>query len=141
MTGAERGQLSIRPTSKTLERLRQRARLVGQKHTTLAERYVAEGVLMDEHPGVHFVDGAMGRRPAVMGTGLDVSEIVEVAKDNDGSIEEAAAYLEIDPHLVSIAVRYYGSNQGEIDEWIARARELNEREEVRWRAAQAAIST
>lgn len=75
---------------------------------------------MDEHPGVHFVDGAMGRRAAVMGTGLDVWEIVEVAKENDGSIEEAAGYLEIDPRIVEIAVRYYGSNQEEIDGWIAR---------------------
>jgi uncharacterized protein (DUF433 family) len=141
MTRTERGQLSIRPSSRTLERLRERARLLGQKHTVLAERYLAEGVLMDEHPGIHFVDGPMGRRPAVMGTGLDVWEIVEVAKDNDGSIEETAAYLEIDPRLVETAIRYYGSNQEEIDDWMARGRELNEREEARWRAAQAAIST
>lgn len=141
MTRTERGQLSIRPSSRTLERLRERARLLGQKHTVLAERYLAEGVLMDEHPGIHFVDGPMGRRPAVMGTGLDVWEIVEVAKDNDGSIEETAAYLEIDPRLVETAIRYYGSNQEEIDDWMARGRELSEREEARWRAAQAAIST
>lgn len=136
----ERGQLSIRPSSRTLERLRERARLLGQKHTVLAERYVAEGVLMDEHPGVHFIDGAMGRRAAVIGTGLDVWEIVDVAKDNGGSIEQAAAYLEIDPRLVQIAVGYYGSNQDEIDGWIARLRELSEREEARWRAAHAAIT-
>jgi uncharacterized protein (DUF433 family) len=141
MTRTERGQLSIRPSSRTLERLRERARLLGQKHTVLAERYLAEGVLMDEHPGIHFVDGSMGRRPAVMGTGLDVWEIVEVAKDNDGSIEETAAYLEIDPRQVETAIRYYGSSQEEIDDWMARGRELNEREEARWRAAQAAIST
>lgn len=138
---APRGQLSIRPSSRTLDRLRERARLLGQKHTVLAERYLAEGVLMDEHPGVHFVDGAMGRRPAIMGTGLDVWEIVEVAKDNDGSVDEAASYLEIDPRLVEIAVRYYGSNQEEIDDWRARTHEFNDREEARWRAAQAAIRT
>ena len=67
MTSVERGQLSLRPSAATLARLRERARLLGQKHTVLAERYVAEGVLMDEHPGIHFVDGPMGRRPALMG--------------------------------------------------------------------------
>lgn len=141
MVDAERGQLSLRPSTRTLARLRDRARLTGQKHTVLAERYVAEGVLMDEHPGVHFVDGPMGRRPALLGTGLDVWQVVEVAKGNDGSIETAAAYLEIDPRLVETAVRYYGANKDEIDEWIARARELNEREEASWRAAQAALSS
>ena len=140
MSSVERGQLSLRPSARTLERLRERARLLGQKHTVLAERYVAEGVLMDEHPGVHFVDGPMGRRPAVMGTGLDVWEIIAVAKENAGSVEEAAAYLEIDPRLVERATRYYGSNQAEIDDWMARVHDLNESEEAKWRAARDALS-
>lgn len=137
----ERGQLSLRPAKRTLEHLRRRARLMGGKPTVLAERYLEEGVKMDEHPGIHFVDGAMGRRPALIGTGLDVWEVIEAVKDNDGSIEEAASYLEADPRLVEIAVRYYGSNRDEIDDWIARAGELNEREEARWRAAQEAVSS
>ena len=140
MSSGERGQLSLRPSVRTLARLRERARLLGQKHTTLAERYVAEGVLMDDHPGIHFVDGAMGRRPAVMGTGLDVWEIVAVAKDNAGSVEETAAYLEVDPRFVETALRYYGSNRGEIDDWLARVRDLAESEEAAWRAARDALS-
>jgi uncharacterized protein (DUF433 family) len=131
----------MRPSTRTLKRLRERARLLGEKHTTLAERYLEEGVLMDEHPNVHFVDGAIGRRPAVAGTGLDVWEIVEVAKDNGGSVAETAAYLEIDPRLVESALRYYGSNREEVDDWIARIHALNEREESNWRAAQEATSS
>jgi uncharacterized protein (DUF433 family) len=140
MSSLERGQLSLRPTAQTLERLREQARLLGQKHTVLAERYVAEGVLMDQHPGVHFVDGAMGRRPAVMGTGLDVWEIIAVARDNQGSVAETASYLEIDPRLVETATRYYGSNRAEIDDWLARVRDFNASEEGKWRAAQDALS-
>ena len=79
--------------------------LLGVKHTSLAERYLEEGVIMDERPGVHFVDGALGRRPAVLGGGLDVWEIVEVAKDNGGSVTDTAAYLEIDPRLAESAGR------------------------------------
>jgi uncharacterized protein (DUF433 family) len=130
----------MRPSKRTLERLRERARLLGQKHTTLAERYVEEGVLMDEHPNIHFVDGAMGRRPAVLGTGLDVWEIVDVAKDNGGSVADTAAYLEIDPRLVESALHYYGANHDEVDDLIARIYAVNEREESSWRAARAAIS-
>ncbi len=130
----------MRPTVKTLDRLRERARLLGEKHTVLAERYLQEGVLMDEYPSIHFVDGAMGRRPAVLGTGLDVWEIIEVALDNDGSVADTASYLEIDPRLVESALRYYGSNRDEVDDWIARVRALNEREEAAWRAGQEAVS-
>jgi uncharacterized protein (DUF433 family) len=110
----------------------------GEPRTTLAERYLAEGLLMDEIPGVHFVDGAMGRRPALMGSGLDVWEVIEAVKDS-GSAAEAAAYLEVEPRLVELALRYYGANRKEIDDWIARVRELSELEEARWRAAQEAI--
>ena len=95
---------------------------------------------MDEHPNIHFVDGALGRRAAVVGTGLDVWEIVEVAKDNGGSIADTAAYLEVDPRLVESATGFYGSNHEEIDDWIARTHALNAREEAKWRAAQEAIS-
>lgn len=130
----------MRPAQEILDRLRERARLSGERHTNLAERYLREGVLMDEHPGIHFVDGAMGRRAAVIGTGLDVREIVEVLKDNAGSVEETATYLEIDPRFVQTALRYYGDRKSEIDAWIARSHEFNEREEAKWRAAQEAIS-
>lgn len=124
----------MRPKKGTLERLRRRARLSGQTKTTLAERYLDEGLMMDEVPGIHFVDGSLGRRPALLGTGLDVWEVVKVFKDS-GSTVEAAAYLEIEPRLVDVAVRYYAANREEIDDWIARVYELSELEESKWRAA------
>jgi uncharacterized protein (DUF433 family) len=130
----------MRPSQATLEALRERARLRGERHTTLAERYLEEGVLMDEHADVRFVDGALGRRAAVLGTGLDVWEIVDVARDNDGSVAATAAYLEIDPRLVESALRYYGARRAEVDEMIARAHAVSEREEANWRAARAALA-
>jgi uncharacterized protein (DUF433 family) len=131
----------MRPSVATLERLGERARLAGERRTTLAERYLREGLLMDEFPGIHFVDEPLGRRPAVIGTGLDVWEIVKVVQDNDGSTEDAAAYLEIPPRLVANAIRYYASNRDEIDAWIARIHEISEREEAKWRAAQEAFAS
>jgi uncharacterized protein (DUF433 family) len=137
---ANRGHFSMRPQESTLERLSIRARLAGQQRTALAERYLHEGLLMDEFPGIHFVDGAMGRRPAIAGMALDVWEIIKVVQDNDGSIEEAAAYLEIEPRVLRLATEYYGSNREEIDDWIARVHEFNEREHAKWLAAQEAIA-
>jgi uncharacterized protein (DUF433 family) len=129
----------MRPHVAILERLRQRARISGERHTVLAERYLAEGLLMDEAPGIYFVDGPMGRRPALMESRLDVWEVIKVVKDNSGSAAEAAAYLELEPRLVETALRYYGSNRQEIDDWITRVHELSELEGAKWRAAREAI--
>jgi len=129
----------MRPAMATLERLLQRARLSGEAKTALAERYLDEGLAMDEFPGIYFVDGPLGRRPALMGTGLDVWEVVKAVKDG-GSPAEAAAYLEIEPRLVDLAARYYGSNRLEIDDWIARVHEISEREETVWRASKEALN-
>jgi hypothetical protein len=50
---------------------------VPSPQTTLAERYIEEGLRMDEHPLVYFREGASGRRPALLGTRLDGDEIDE----------------------------------------------------------------
>lgn len=134
-----RGHLSLRPTRATLERLERRARQSAQPKTSLAERYLAEGLEMDDFPGIHFVDEPLGRRPALAGTGLDVWEVVETVKANDGSISEAAAYLEIDPAVVERAVRYYGTHREEIDAWVARVHELADEEERKWLSAREAL--
>jgi uncharacterized protein (DUF433 family) len=130
----------MRPELTTLELLERRARARGEPKTQLAERYLREGVRMDEHPGIRFVDGALGRRPAVLGTGLDVWEVIETVHDNGGSIDQAAAYLELDPRLVRVAVGYYGSNREEIDAWIERVRDIADEEEGRWRRAHEALA-
>ena len=75
----------------------------------------------------------------MLGSGLDVWEILEVPKDNGGSVADTASYLEIDPRLIETALRYYGAYRDEIDDWIERVHTLNEREESPWRAAHEAI--
>jgi uncharacterized protein (DUF433 family) len=73
---------------------------------------------MDEHPLVRFVDGPAGRRAHLLGTGLDVWEVVSVVRHNDGDAAAAADYLEIPLGLVQAAVGYYGAYAEEVDEWI-----------------------
>ena len=48
----------------TVERLKQRAIDVGAPQAALAERYIEEGMRIDEHPGIYFRDAGSGRRPA-----------------------------------------------------------------------------
>ncbi len=95
---------------------------------------------MDDHPGVHFVDGPMGRRPALIGTGLDVWEVVETVRHNDGKSDEAAGYLRIPRRIVDVALGYYGEHRHEVDAWIERGRDLAALEEERWERAQDALA-
>jgi uncharacterized protein (DUF433 family) len=131
--------LSVRLTEATIRRLGARARRVHLPPRTLAQRYVEEGLRMDEHPLVRFVDGPAGRRPRLVGTGKDVWEVIVAVRDNGGDAAEAARYLEIPLGLVQAAVAYYGAYRDEIDEWI----ELNEQEAAEayaaWTAGQAAV--
>jgi len=103
----------------TLSRLEQHARNRDSTATALVERYVEEGLRYDEHPRVVFKDGPAGRRPSMVGSGLDVWEIVATVQDNHGSSSDAAEYLDVMESLVLDALRYYADYQEEIDAWIA----------------------
>jgi uncharacterized protein (DUF433 family) len=131
--------LSLRLAAQTVERLGTRARRAHMPPRTLAQRYVEEGLRMDEHPLVRFADGPAGRRARLVGSGLDVWEAVATVRDNDSDLVAAAAYLEVPLGLIQAAVAYYGQHQAEIDEWI----ELNEQEAAEahhaWQAGQAAL--
>lgn len=132
--------LSLRLAAATIERLGSRAQRVNVPPRTLAQRYVEEGLRMDEHPLVHFADGPAGRRARLVGTGLDVWEVIATVRDNDNDVNEAADYLRISLGLVQAAVSYYGAYTEEIDGWIA----VNEREaeeaHAAWQAGQAALA-
>jgi uncharacterized protein (DUF433 family) len=131
--------LSVRLKDATISRLDARARRVHLPPRTLAQRYVEEGLRMDEHPLVRFTDGPAGRRARLTGTGKDVWEVIAVVRDNDGDTAEAARYLEMPLGLVQAAIAYYGAYTSEIDEQI----EANERETAEahatYLAGQAAI--
>jgi hypothetical protein len=116
------------------ERLSEWARRAGLPERTLAQRYVEEGLRHDAHPLIQFLDGPSGRRPSLLGRGLDVWEVIATVRDNQGSLREAAEYLQVPAGLVEAAVAYYGEYQAEIDQEIA----LNEAEYERGRAAVAA---
>jgi uncharacterized protein (DUF433 family) len=116
--------LSVRLNDATISRLGARARRVHLPPRTLAQRYVEEGLRMDEHPLIRFADGPAGRRARLLGTGKDVWEVIAVVRDNDGSAAGAARYLEIPLGLIQAAIAYYGAYTAEVDQQI----EANEQE-------------
>lgn len=123
------------------ERLAIRARRLKLAPRTLAQRYVEEGLRHEDHHLVRFADGPSGRRAALVGSGLDVWEVIATVRENDRDPQQAAAHLGIAPALVQAAIAYYGDYREEIEEQIA----LNEAEWQRgyaaWEAGRRALSS
>ena len=138
--GDNKKAMAFRFAPKTVQHLKRRAHEVGAAQTALVERYIEEGLRMDEHPLVHFRDGEAGRRPAVLGSRLDVADVIETIRQNDKSLEAAADYLELPVEQVEACLRYYADYKDEVDEWIERDRVALEREQERLRRQQAALA-
>jgi hypothetical protein len=94
---------------------------------------------MDDHPLIRFADGPSGRRARLIG-GPDVWEVIAVARDNDGDLNETAAYLEIPLGLIQSAASYYAAYPQEIDERIERNRREAHEAHATFLAAQQALS-
>jgi uncharacterized protein (DUF433 family) len=129
-------QFTIRVATSVFDNLMRRTLELNESRNALAERYIAEGMKMDEHPDIYFRDGAMGRRAAVIGTRLDVWQVMDTVRNSGDSAEEAAEYLGLPVSKVRAAVRYYATNREEVDEFAARATAVAERAESAWRAEQ-----
>jgi len=128
--------LAVRIAPDTIEHLQRRAREARETQTALIERYVEEGLRTDEHPLISFRAGAAGRRPALVGTRLDVWQVIETIRQNESSIEAAAEYLGLAAEQVRACARYYADYKDEIDDWASRAHAIAEREEASWRRQQ-----
>ena len=131
--------LSVRLSDETIERLGNRARRAHLPPRTLAQRYIEEGLRMDEHPLVRFADGPAGRRARLAGTGKDVWEVIATVRDNNADLAAAARYLEMPLGLVQAAVTYYGAYQEEIDQWIELNKQETDEAHAAWVAGQAAV--
>jgi hypothetical protein len=131
--------VSLDLDSTTLERLDERERETGQSRSELAQRYIEEGLRMERHPGIVFRDGPTGRRAALL-SGPDVWEVMPTVLDGDGDIEERIAYAVewhgLSDYAIRVAVAYYDEFPEEIDDRIAKNRELADKMYAAWRAEQ-----
>ena len=128
-------QRSFRLPAATLERLDRRARERGQSANAVAARLIDEGLRTEDRPLIYFRDGAAGRRPALLGTRLDVWQVVETLRAHDGSVAETAAYFEQAEVKIRAAISYYADFEDEVDAFAARARDASQREEELLRRA------
>jgi hypothetical protein len=83
------------------------AKAQGRNEGELLDELIEESVRMREHPGIGFKGGPAGRRAWVVGTGLDVWEMIEMYRSmgretlldsmenvSEASLEAALAYHE-----------------------------------------------
>lgn len=135
-------QFAARLSTPVIERLRQRAGRGGQSQKQLAERYIDEGLRMDDHPGIIFREGPIGRR-AGLASGPDVWEIVAALKGlptrGQDAIRELAELLELSEGQIQTALDYYGAYPDEVEALTRRNEEEAERAEAAWRRQQSAL--
>jgi uncharacterized protein (DUF433 family) len=131
---------SFRFSDSLLSSLQERAREHNESANALAERYLEEGLRREDHPLVTFRHGAGGRRPALVGTRLDVAQVIDTLRESENSVPATAEYLGVPEQYVQAAVRYYAEFRDEVDEWRERMRAIAEREEDAWRREQAVLA-
>jgi hypothetical protein len=129
--------ISLELDAATVDRLAERGRETGQSQSELAQRYIEEGLRMERHPGIIFVDGPTGRRAALRG-GPDVWEmmptVLEAEGDFDARIQAAVKWHGLSERAVRTAVAYYQEFPEEIDDRIEKNRVLAEEHRTAWRA-------
>lgn len=136
-------QFSARLDASLIGRLERRGARAGLNKSRLAERYIDEGMRMEDHPGVVFRDGPAGRRAGLSG-GPDIWEVIAAVRasglDGEDALASAAEWGNLTLAQVRSAVRYYAEYRDEIDERITRNVEEADAAEESWRREQNALA-
>jgi uncharacterized protein (DUF433 family) len=121
------------------ERLERRAAQSNESKSSLAERYIDEGLRQDAHPEIVSREGPFGRRAMLAGTRLEVWQVIDTLRNSGNSIDDTATYLSLPAPRVRAALSYYAAFQDEIDEYAARVAAAAQEAEQAWRREQELI--
>lgn len=129
-------QFSARLDARVVDRLERRGARSGLNKSRLAERYIDEGMRMDDHPGIVFRDGPTGRR-AGLAAGPDVWEVIAALRssglEGDEAIQATAEWSGLSVRQVRDAIGYYSEYPDEVDERIRVNEQDADEAERRWR--------
>src|SRR2546428_9277275 len=98
--------LPARIGAETLRRLDRHAKRLGKPRSNLVERYVVEGLRMDEHPGIVFVDGPAGPPPALR-RWLDILEVIGPLLHHVCDLEENVQAPDLHLGHLAVALAYF----------------------------------
>ncbi len=132
---------SARLSASVADRLERRRERSGESKSRLAERYIDEGMRLDDHPGIIFRDGSTGRR-AALPAGPDVWQVVWVLREigeGEPAIAAAREWMSLTDGQVRAAIHYWRAFPDEIDERIRDNAEGADAAEEAWRREQHAM--
>src|SRR5437588_2978957 len=99
-----------------IEALAQRSR---RSKGAILEELASEAERSRRYPGIGFRGPDWSRRAWVLGTSLDVWELIQAFEDFGGDADAMLAASDLDRRQVEIALAYYRELPAEIDEAIA----------------------
>lgn len=88
---------------------------------TVAGEFASEAITMRRYPGIAFRGDGAKRRAWVLGTGLDVWEVIALLRDF-GNDQALAGEYDLKRSQIQVASAYYREFPEEIDGWIALGR-------------------
>ncbi len=99
--------------------LEEEARRTRRAKGAVIEALAEEALRARRFPGIAFRGDDPDRRPWVIGTGLDVWELIEMLQDYGSAERLLEAHENVTPRAVELAQAYHASYREEIDEKIA----------------------
>jgi uncharacterized protein (DUF433 family) len=112
---------SVRFTQPTDRMVEEEARRTRRSKSAIVESMTDEAIRMRRFAGIGFRGEDAARRPWVIGSGLDIWEIIQML-DDFGSIERLANETQLTERQVRLAIAYRDSYPEEIAEAIAQNR-------------------
>ena len=112
---------SLRLTQTTDRFVTAEAQRTKRSKGAIVEALTEEAARTRRFPGIAFRGDDADRRPWLIGTGLDIWELIELLEDH-GSVERLIQETDIPARTVTIAHAYYASYPDEIDQAIAENR-------------------
>lgn len=135
---------SLRLPTDVRTRLERLAADHGERAASLATRLIDEGLRMTEFPGIAFKDSAASGRVPTLVRGPEVAVVIGVLSGleatGEARISETAAWLDIHPTEVRLAMAYYTAFAAEVDERIALQQRTAAEERARYDAEQALLA-
>ena len=115
-------QKSLRIPNPPVKSIEEVAELSGRDFSTMAVELLSEALKVRRCPGIVFADGPTGRRARLMGTGLDVWELVAAYRSvNQDGDRLRQAYHWLSEAQLRAALGFYAAYPEEIDRRIAAA--------------------
>lgn len=112
---------SLRMDNDTREQLIIHAARADVSPSRLVNRYVKEGLQMDEHPAIGFVSTPQGRRAVLAGRPrLKVIDIIGTWRGERQDVAATAHYFDLTEDDVRAVIGYYAAYKDELDEEIRR---------------------